>query len=389
MDNAFFSGRAMFYGNGDRGFIDLPRSLDVAGHELTHGVIRATANLVYELQSGAINESMADVFGYMIEGEPGDYRLGEDIVNRDFYASGAMRDMRNPNNGGTGFGNRGWQPAHMNEFVALPNDDDNDHGGVHVNSGIPNRAFYLFATTDGIGDDRAERVYYRALSTYLTRNSQFLDLRIAVARAAADLFGEDAERAANEAFAAVGIGPDPDQGGGGTTGGGTPTDGGDYENDLPANPGERFLLLTDSDLSALYLATEEGNIIENPYAEVAISSKPSITDDGTLAVFVDSENQIRFLDLTTGELSYVEDDPSGLWRNIVISRDGRRMAITTTAQINTIIIGDLVTGQAERMRLTNPTSAQGINIDNVLYPDVMEWEHGGETAHVRCTERAR
>jgi len=81
MDNAFWGGRAMFYGNGDRGFSSLPRALDVAGHEMTHGVIQATANLVYEIQPGAINESMADVFGYLIEEEGGDHRLGEDVVN--------------------------------------------------------------------------------------------------------------------------------------------------------------------------------------------------------------------------------------------------------------------------------------------------------------------
>ncbi|MEO0733182.1 MAG: M4 family metallopeptidase, partial [Bacteroidota bacterium] len=276
MDNAFWGGRAMFYGNGDRGFQNLPRALDVAGHEMTHGVISSTADLVYELQPGAINESMADIFGYLIEGEAGDYRLGEDVVNTQFFRSGALRNMRDPNNGGNRFGDRGWQPAHMDEFVTLPNDRDNDNGGVHVNSGIPNRAFVLFSESPGIGDSRAERVYYRALTQYLTRSSQFADLRIAIARAARDLFGAGAETAANNAFTAVGIGGD----------------GGDYEEDIEVNEGDRFLLLSNPALSELALADEGGNLLNDPLVTVGLQSRPSVTDDGSTIFFVDDENRI-------------------------------------------------------------------------------------------------
>lgn len=370
MDNAFFSGRAMFYGNGDRAFTALPRSLDVAGHEMTHGVIQGSANLVYQLESGSINESMADVFGYLIEGETNDHRIGEDVVNTGVFRSGALRNMRDPNNGGTRFGDRGWQPAHMDEFVVLANNEENNYGGVHTNSGIPNRAFYLFSTTTGIGDVRAEQVYYRALTTYLTRNSRFIDLRIAVARSAADLYGAAAELAANEAFAAVGIGAPV---------GDTPEAGGNYENDLAINTGERFLLLTDNDQANLYLANEDGDLLNNPLATVGILSKPSITDDGTFAFFVDDQNRLRLYNFRTNQLLFLEQNPGRNWRNIAVSKDGFRIALTTTAQDNKVFIGDLTDGVLREMTLTNPTtSTDGTSTNNVLYADILEWEAGGE-----------
>ena len=373
MDNAFFSGRAMYYGNGDRGFKDLPMGVDIAGHEMTHGVIRATANLVYELQPGAINESMADVFGYLIEGESGDFRLAEDVVNPGVFTSGALRDMRDPNNGGSRLGDRGWQPAHMDEFVVLANDEENDHGGVHVNSGIPNRAFYLFASNDAIGDRSAEEVYYHALDNYLTRNSRFIDLRIAIAQSARELLGDGAERIANEAFAAVGIGENE------TT---TPDDGGDYEDDIDVNPGDRFILHSDPDRDDLFLADESGNPLNNgnAVANVSLLSRPSITDDGSIALFVDDANRVRALNLRTGELVFIQEEPNTIWRNISISKDGRRMALTTTEEDNIIFIANLERSEdgVRPMALTNPTTAEGIDTDNVLYPDVLEWEPGGE-----------
>lgn len=363
MDNAFWGGRAMFYGNGDRAFQSLPRALDVAGHEMTHGVITSTADLVYELQPGAINESMADVFGYLIEGEANDHRLGEDVVNSQLFRTGALRNLRDPNNGGNRLGDRGWQPAHMNEFVVLPNNEDNDHGGVHINSGITNRAFYNFSTTTGVGDARAERVYYRALTEYLTRNSQFADLRIAVARAARDLFGAAIETAANDAFAAVGIGGEASE----------------VEEDIETNTGDRFLLLTNTGRSALFLADEGGNLIENPLATVNILSRPSITDDGSAAYFVDDQNRLRVYDFVNRQLLFVEQNPGTIWRNIAVSKDGDRLAITTTDQDNKIFILDLVSNTFQEMTLTNPTTSQGgLSTDNVRYADIIEWEPGGE-----------
>ncbi|WP_020569285.1 M4 family metallopeptidase [Neolewinella persica] len=360
MDNAFWNGRALFYGNGVDAFQRLPRGLDVAGHEMSHGVIQNSADLIYEEQPGAMNESFADIFGYLIEGETGDYRVGEDVVTSAF-PSGALRDMRNPNNGANRFGQRGWQPAHMDEYVTLPNTEEGDRGGVHVNSGIPNRAFYLFSSDPAVGDDIAGRVYYKALTEGLTRSSRFADLRLAVVEAAG-MFGANVVAAAENAFAGVGIGGEA----------------GDYTVDLDDNEGDRFLLLANTGASALFLAQEDGTLIENPLVTVGLGSKPSITDDGSTAVFVDDQGRLRAFYFGTNELDFIEGDPQTIWRNIAISKDGDRIAVTTTDNDNRILIFDFVTQQGEFLNLSNPTSASGISTGDVQYADALEWEPGGQ-----------
>lgn len=365
MDNAFWNGRALFYGNGLSAFNRLPRALDVAGHEMAHGVIQATADLVYQLQPGAMNESFADIFGYLVEGETGDYRIGEDVVRTNVFTSGAMRNLQNPNNGASGPSDFRWQPAHMDEFQTLPNSPDGDNGGVHINSGIPNRAFYLFSSDPAVGDARAEQVYYRALATYLTRSSRFEDLRLAVVQAATDLYGADVVAAANAAFDGVGIG--------GGDGMGT-----DVTVDLETNDGDRFLLLSNVSQTALFLATEDGVLIENPLQEVGQSSRPSITDDGSAAVFIDDQNRIRVYNFITNELSFLENTPQTIWRNIAVSKDGSRLAITTTDNDNSILIFDLESNSGQALDLFNPTTATGISTGDVLYADALEWDPAGE-----------
>ncbi len=362
MDNAFWNGRALFYGNGADAFQRLPRGLDVAGHEMAHGVIQSTADLVYENESGAMNESFADIFGYLIEGETGDYRLGEDVVTGAF-PSGALRNLRNPNNGASAFPQRGWQPAHMDEFVNLPNTEEGDRGGVHFNSGITNRAFFLFSSNSAVGDIRAEQVYYRALATYLTRSSRFADLRIAVVNAATDLYGANVVAAANAAFDGVGIGGEA----------------GDYTVDLETNEGDRFLLLANTDETALFLSDEVGNLLENPLENVNLGSRPSLTDDGEIAVFVDDQGRLRTYNFTTSMLDFVENDPQTIWRNAAISKDGLRLAVTTTDQDNEILIFDFVSGLGRFLALSNPTTSAGsVSTGDVLYADALVWEPGGQ-----------
>ena len=121
MDNAFWNGIFVAYGDGGDVFSPLAGALDVAAHEMTHGIIEHTVGLEYRFQSGALNESFADIFGAMVDDE--DWQVGEDIVNKAYYPSGAMRDLRDPHNGDVPRGN-GWQPAHMDEYVELPGDKD-------------------------------------------------------------------------------------------------------------------------------------------------------------------------------------------------------------------------------------------------------------------------
>ncbi|MBP9056482.1 MAG: M4 family metallopeptidase, partial [Saprospiraceae bacterium] len=222
MGNAFWNGQAMFYGNGDGAFQPLARGLDVAGHEMTHGVVQSTANLDYEGESGALNESFADVFGSMIDRD--DWKIGEDVVKTSAFPSGALRSLEDPHNGAsTNNFNAGWQPRHYDERYK----GTEDNGGVHINSGIPNWAFFKFASA--IGKDKAEKVYYRALTTYLTKSSKFVDCRVAVIKAATDLYSTTEINAAKKAFDEVGILGDT---------------GGNYETDINANPGQEFILTT-------------------------------------------------------------------------------------------------------------------------------------------------
>ncbi|MFN3374867.1 MAG: M4 family metallopeptidase, partial [Chloroflexus sp.] len=191
--------------DGGRLFKPLPYSLDVIGHEFTHGVIDATAQLIYENQSGALNESYADVFAVMIDRD--DWLIGEDVVKSPPYPVNHLRSLADPTLGGRynaldplrSVG----QPATMKEYANLPNTRRTDNGGVHVNSGIPNHAAYLLAQQ--IGREKVERIYYRTLTQYLTPSSTFADAAAATARAAADLYGQTEVAAVRDAFAAVGI----------------------------------------------------------------------------------------------------------------------------------------------------------------------------------------
>lgn len=368
LENAFWNGRAMFYGNGGQAFLPFGGALDVAGHEMSHGVIQETANLIYENQPGALNESMADVFGYLIEGEFDDFRLAEEIVLPNAFPSGALRNLIDPNNGGSSPQdlNRGWQPAHMDEFLQLENTPEQDNGGVHINSGIPNRAFALFVTNPAVGVAKAEQVYYRALSQYLTRSSQFIDMRIAVIQAATDLHGANSPEvaAARAAFDAVGIGD------------GAPTD---TQTDFPINPGDRLLLLADTAQTALFTSTEDGSLIANPLIIDGIASRPSIVDDGTVGAYIDNFGRITVIDLLSGSAGFLEENPQTIWRNIAVSKDGNRVALLTNNFDNEVRVVDLVSGQVQSFFLFNPTTAQGAEVTNdLLFADAIEWDASGE-----------
>ncbi|KAK6585165.1 hypothetical protein PZA11_001892 [Diplocarpon coronariae] len=176
MDNAFWDGDEMAFGDGDgEMFGAFTKSIDVIGHELTHGVVQHTANLEYEFQSGALNESMADVFGSMIKqyfaaggrqtAAEADWLIGEGIFLPSVAHAAALRSMKAP---GTAYDNpkvgKDRQPADMDGYVDSANTDAGDWGGVHLNSGIPNRAFYLAATAiGGYSWEKAGKVWYAAL----------------------------------------------------------------------------------------------------------------------------------------------------------------------------------------------------------------------------------
>jgi bacillolysin len=171
--------------------------LDVTAHEVTHAVTERTAGLDYEGESGALNEALSDMFASNLDGN---WQIGEDLPG------GAIRDMADPDRDATnpddcpddgGF----CQPAHVDDYYVT----DNDHGGVHTNSGIPNHAYYLMV--QNIGRDASEQIVYAAMTQHLHHDSGFEDFRTACLQAARDRYGEDSPqyRGVDEAFREVGL----------------------------------------------------------------------------------------------------------------------------------------------------------------------------------------
>ncbi len=368
MGNAFWGGKAMYYGNGNNLFSSpLAKALDVSGHELTHGVIQNTADLEYFDESGAINESFADVFGAMMDRD--DWKMGEEVVSNSF-TSGALRDLSNPHNGGNNLNDLGYQPAHTSEQYK----GEQDNNGVHINSGIPNFAFYKFAKK--VGKDKAEKVYYRALTYYLTKSSKFVDLRIAIEKAAKDLYGEQEKNFAAQAFEAVGIG--------GGTGSGS---GSDNQKDLTKNPGNDYVLVTGEQGEALYLFDGSGEILRNPLLNTpaGIKSKPSISDDAQIIVYVGNDKKIHLV--TEWKTNNVKDDiiqDQPIWRNVIISKDGSLIAALTDEIDSKINIYSTQLKTWKAFQLKNPTSAQGVELGNVNFADAMEFDYSGEWVMYDC-----
>jgi Zn-dependent metalloprotease len=220
--NAFYAGDGlMVYGEGLPDFLTdtqgrnwnyVAGALDIVAHELTHGVTDYSSRLVYQDEPGALNESFSDIMATSVEfyfQQPGsgplraDYLLGEDVIT-----PGGIRSMQNPRAYG--------DPLHYDERFTGPE----DNGGVHINSGIPNQAFYLAIeggvnafsglSVTGVGGanrEQIERVFYRAFVQLLPATANFAAARAATVQAARDLFGAGSapERAVTQAWTAVGV----------------------------------------------------------------------------------------------------------------------------------------------------------------------------------------
>ncbi len=360
MENAFWNGTAAFFGNGGSTFKPLSGGLDVGAHELGHAVVGNSANLEYQGQSGALNESFADISGSMLDRE--DWKIGEDVVRSTAtdFPTGALRDMSNPHNGGTGINSPSWQPAHMNEIYK----GQEDNAGVHINSGVPNYAYYLYATQ--VSREKAEKVFYRALFNYLTRSSQFIDLRLTVIQSAKDLYGNNSPEvtAAMSAFDQVGI----------TDGSAT-----NVENQLPVNPGSDFLLLVNTDPAdphSLYQSTTTASQF-TPLSQTVVNSRPSIMDDGSSAVFVAGDKTIHAINLSPSYDEF-EIQNETIWGNAAISKDGEKIAAVTTEQDSAIWVYSYQKQEWAYFHLYNPGTQTGIKTDNVLYADALEWTFDGE-----------
>jgi Zn-dependent metalloprotease len=217
-DNAFWDGRQMVYGDGDE---DLPQAerlfnrftiaIDVIGHELTHGVTQFEASLPYHGQPGALNESISDVFGSLVKqrglnqtASQADWLIGDNLLTPNVNGM-ALRSLKAP---GTAYDDpvlgKDPQPAHMRDFVQTAE----DNGGVHINSGIPNHAFYATALEiGGYAWEKAGRIWYATLRDELNVESDFQHAADMTYLVAGNLFGEGSleQRAVRLGWGEVGI----------------------------------------------------------------------------------------------------------------------------------------------------------------------------------------
>jgi zinc metalloprotease ZmpA len=209
-NNAFWLDecKCMTYGDGDGTLFSPLVPLDVAGHEMTHGVTSATAALIYDNQSGGLNEAISDIFGAMVEffavtlgaAKTPNYLIGEDVFTPGTPGD-ALRYMNNPTQDGNS----------IDTFADYFDDLD-----VHFSSGIANNAYFLLAeggthrlggVVTGIGRSDAERIFYRALTVYMIPSETFSQARASTTQAAIDLFGDGSQQAISvgQAWSAVGV----------------------------------------------------------------------------------------------------------------------------------------------------------------------------------------
>jgi bacillolysin len=329
-------------------------SLDVIAHEMTHGVTNHTANLVYEGQSGAINEAMSDIFGEMAEARF--YGTNDWLMGSQIGGTGPIRSMSDP----TRFGD----PAKMSQFVHT----NEDNGGVHTNSGIINRAFYLLAEgmPGAIGRADAERIFYVALTEHLTKDSQFIDARLAAIGAAERLFGLTSNQVVKTAaaFDAVEIFAASE----------TPD-----EDPIPVVSGSDATLFLYYDGTNWLLGRREGS---DPSEGVTLSdipaaeSRPAVTGNGAIGVFVTEDKDVCLLPTNGSQSESCAGFPDDgiLVSSVGISPDGTRFGFVLLGPDdepeNVIYVVDVETDHTEIYDLTVPTN-DGEEQSSVRYADAM------------------
>ena len=358
--------RIIVLGTGDSTFRNLALGLDVIAHELTHGVISATANLTYDGQSGALNESFADFFGSMVDRQ--NWTMGESVVQ---VAPGFLRDMANPHNGLSECGNPAFaQPSHLREYVNLRS----DNGGVHCNSGIPNRAAYLIAeglSNEGLGTSlgrsQTEQIYYYALTHLMHPSDQFLDTRHALIAAATTIYGANAAATVASAWDAVGV-LEPPQ--------------------VPANSGAR--LMTDADRvvganALLYVGTNSGIYVENSSGRFGPINQFPATQARPAVYFNSTSNDgfILYANAATGSMRAVRLSnsvdtlvTSGNFQAFAVSQDGSTLAwISSNGDSNLYVLP--ASGAVQTLPIRIETQDGGAQ-DVGAIPDTLSFDYRGE-----------
>ncbi|MFC3396395.1 M4 family metallopeptidase [Brenneria rubrifaciens] len=209
--NAFWNGQQMVFGDGDGKILNrFTIAIDVVAHELAHGIIDNEVGLIYFRQSGALNESLSDVFGSMVK----QFHLGQTVEQADWIVGAGLlaegingMGLRSMSDPGTAFDDQllgvDPQPSHMNEYV----NTREDNGGVHLNSGIPNRAFYLAATAlGGHAWEKAGKIWYDTLcDESLPQNADFEIFARYTIRHAAQRFDQTVADTVQQSWKTVGV----------------------------------------------------------------------------------------------------------------------------------------------------------------------------------------
>jgi len=370
-DNAFWNGAVAAFGDGDgRVFRPLCAALDIVAHEFTHGVIEASAGLLNLGQSGALNESFADFFGAMVDRD--DWLIGEDALLPGAGAE-ALRDMSDPGSARA----LSKQPSHMDQYRELPETEEGDYGGVHINSGIPSKAAYLISSA--IGKDEAERIYYRALVHYITRNSQFADARLALIQAAKDIYGEGSPQvdAVEEGFNSVGIteecrGREP------------------LSVEVPPVEGKEWIAFVGPDFSPGIALVGESSVRFRLTAAKVIHSrdggyvgKLSVTRDGRTIWFVDEDGFLHYIDISDPKdvRDFYYPDlyirRAGDIYNASVSPDGDRVALVSAYDPDPNIY--ITDGENIKIyRLYSQTYSPGVRSISPRFADVIDWSPDGK-----------
>lgn len=361
--------KEMVFGDADR----YAASLDVIGHELTHGVIFSIGSkpiLDYISQSGALNESFADIFGEMIEarskGGLPDWLIGS-VLND------VLRNMSNPPAipAGGGFS----YPRKMSEFVSLPETEAGDRGGVHINSSIINRAYYLIASglSGNIGIPDSEAVFYRCLTTKFLPQSQFIDARLGCIASAEELFGVGSRQALKvaEGFDAIELF-------------GAPVNVPQSPTHLPAvsGPDSTMWVYYDSSISGYSLARYEaalgdpGNGIR--IATDAKITRPSVAGGGSFVAFVTSDNSLALLNTTGGTPSLYANGSVSTMTFSPLADRAAFVLLSNGQPTNQIVILDLVNSTTTNVALTTPVF-DGTPLNNISAAGAMSFSPDGKS----------
>jgi Zn-dependent metalloprotease len=361
MDNAYWNGAFLCFGDGGQLLKPWPGTLDLSAHEVIHGVTQYSANLEYKYQSGALNESMSDVFGAMVERK--NWQLGEEIVkNFTYFPSGALRDISNPHNGGNSRYDPCWQPKDMSEFVST----EEDNGGVHVNSSIPSYAFYLVATEQG--KEKTEKIWYKALTSYMTRSSQFIDARITTIKAAEEIYGKDTPEvnSVKRAWDAVKV----------YEGSGTP------EPPTTSMNGDDWILAiaTDpSDPNSIYMTkpTPASAADFMPLSKTVAWSRPAVSDNGQIILFIDNNNNLRGMNSNPVNPQEQVIDNSGTWNSVAIGPGLSLVALTTKNMDKKIYLVNMTNNQTKTYELKIQSGDAPVP-GPVIYADAMVFDQSGK-----------